>query len=645
MLFGVHMYKVSSSLLLRVVGSYRNAEDDEYRRYQNLLNFLTEGEAEGKESSPELKKIAADYEEEKKKLKKMEEERGERTRSVHEKGIAGLGKAFGRAFRDMLYDYMPGGYLRREEYVRKMSDDFYKMAYKRFNQELPKMISKKLKEKKVDINEGSIELDPETMNKIITDTIIYFSEHPEEIEKGLVNAYKSKDRGDKAAEGFFVPRIDEGTYNEMVRKSEGEVSEKVGDTDRGVLENLKDRDEVSWEWKGIDEHGILHFTLPELYGSREFTMKLPKDVQYIKPGTYTFNIKGVNPKRGAVVEFVEQSGIKSEDALEEIEESGLGIDQLRYFINNGILTRYNSYLRSQPVGKLVEEFIGEFNIGDHAIHSVQDIADLTKFGEIEDTTSKTRGEEKVKEKYEESKAERREKMDAMFNRWTSILAQYFLRIRERDGAEIAKAVSSKFPQEMATNTVAGIAATQPVIEMVLRYIMSPDMPLAGKGKADPWKHFVIDDFKKMAMEDPSVHKNFENLIRKKRKDVQPNLPVSDEEIKNLLKSVVDFPKIFTLLKDKIKKAIEESANDPALKTFFDRRRQFQAYIKNTLENETEAYMEAEHLNPEDAKDQKKIDRFMKDLVTRTVKQMTRQSSDERNLRMIRLLMPHLSILN
>lgn len=637
------MYKVSSSLLFRVLDIYRDAGDEEYRRYRGLLDFLL-----GDESVSERDKIAASYEDEKKKLDELKEtehilqkkkERG------HERGEGGIGSAFSSFFRDMMEEYLPGGYFTWNEYARKMSDDFYRMVYAMLNKLLPRLLSKKLREKKVSLPERSIGIDSEVMNKVITDLVLYFKDHPEEIKTALSRAYNSKDRGGKVAEGFFVPRIDEGTYNEMLSKSDGEITERVGDTDRRVLDNLKDRDEVTWEWKGIDENGILHFTFPELYGSRQFTIKLPSDIQYIKPGTYTFGIKGVNPKRGAIVQFKDQGGIKRERALEEVEESGLGSDELRYFINNGLINRYLTYLGSQPVGKLIEEYIGGFNIGDHLIHSVEDLADLKKYGDIEDLASKTRGEEKVKEKYEESRGSRKEKVDRMMERWTPVLSRYFLRIPERDGEEIAKSVSSKFPLivEKAKPGIKSIIQTQPVIEMILRYIMSPDMPIAGGGKADPWMHFVVDAFNKMAVSHPIVRKNFEKIVRQERKDEKPSAPVSEEEIQGVLSRAGNLRQLFVNTKKIIRDMVEDSRNDPALKTFFDRRRQFEGYIKNTLRRETEGFIEVEHLDPEKTEDKSKIDRFMKDLINKTVKQMTRQSSDEMDIQMIKLLMPRFSL--
>jgi hypothetical protein len=625
------MYGMNSDLICRVIGNYRFSNDDaDYRRYLQLEDLLGGGSPVGsvpvseemsREAFQEGEDPETDIELEKSKEKKL-------------KGGGGVSTGVSRMFRDILKPYTPGGYFTWEKYASDLAENFYRMAYAQFKDLLPKLISSKLKKFNVDRSEGSIETDPETINKVIMDSLVYLHDHPDMLKDGLVRAYRRREdeenRGVGIADAFFVPRISASALAERL-KVEPDYDAKEGDTDEEVLESLKDRGDVKWKWRGIDEYGVLRFTLPDLYGSREFTVKLPAEIQTIKPGTYTFRVKDVIDSRGAVLEFKEQHESISGNALENIEADGLGEDQLRKFINNGVINRYITFLRSQPAEKLAEDYLGAFTVGPNQISSADDLAELIKLEGGSEETSKGRGKERVKEKYQESVKRQQEKLQAMIQRWQRApeVAKHFMKVTEADGAQIARVVASKFPQisEKLIPSLASILATAPVVEMVLRYIMSPHMPLAGGGKSMPWVHFAWEAFQKMAIYDPKIRLSMETMVRNKRKDPTPGMPASDEEISTLLSTTS--PNVISArfgdLRDKISEIVTASRGAPELKKFFERREVFQSYIQNQLQGAVEQYMKDNELSLDSPEDMAKIEKFKDKYIKKAVDKMSKSA--------------------
>jgi hypothetical protein len=360
---------------------------------------------------------------------------------------------------------------------------------------------------------------------------------------------------------------------------------------------------------------------------------LPPEIQTIKPGMYTFKIKEVVEGRGAILEFKDQHEAISGNALSSIEEDGLGEDQLRKFINNGVIARYNNFLRSQPAEKLVEDFLGTFTVGPDQISDAEDLAELIKLEGGSEVTSKGRGKEKVKEKYQESVGRQREKLRAMMQRWERApeVAKHFMKVTEADGAQIARVVASQFPQSvMGVPSFAGIINTSPVVYMVLHHIMSPHMPLSGGGKSMPWVHFAWEDFQKMALKDPLVRGGMEKLVRYKRKDRAPDMSVSDGEISALLsgQGVSAVSKYFQRLRDNISKAITASKDAPELKKFFERRKVFQSYIQPQLRAAVEQYLKENDLSLDRPEDVAKVEKFKDKYIQKAVNRMSRSAGQD-----------------
>lgn len=626
------MYGRDSDLICRVISNYRDSSDEaDYRRYLLLADLLggpIEGSADRMSREADafqgVDPAETDIELERSKEKKL-------------KGGGGVSSGVSRMFMDILKPYVPGGYFTWEKYAKDLADKFYEMAYAQFQDLLPKLITSKLKTFNIDRSEGSIDMGPEAMNKVIMDSLVYLHENPDKLKDGLVRAYRRREdeenRGIGIADAFFVPRLSQAEIDERL-KTEPDYEGKVGDTDEEVLDNLKDRGEVTWKWRGINEYGVLTFTLPELYGSREFTVKLPPEIQTIKPGKYTFRVKDVVDGRGAVLEFKDQHESISGNALVKIEEDGLGEDQLRKFINNGILNRYITFLRSQPAEKLAEDYLGTFTVGSDRITGAEDLAELIKSEGGEEESSKGRGKEKVKEKYQESLTRQQEKLKAMVQRWQRApeVAKHFMKVSEADGAQIARMVASKFPafSEKGVPSLPSLLATAPVVEMILRYIMSPHMPLGGGGKSQPWVHFAWEAFQKMALTNPSIRQGVEAMIRGKRKDQAPDMPVSDEEVSGFLSAIPQntYSARFLELREKISKVITESRGAPELKKFFERREVFQSYIQNQLLDAVEQFVKENALSVDNPEDLAKIEKFRDKYIQRAVSKMSKSAMQD-----------------
>lgn len=266
------MAGIGSDLICRVIGNYRfSSEDADYLRYLKFEELL-DGSSLSPESSGSMEKLSFNEPSDKELDTELEKSKQKNLR-----GDQGISTGAARMFRDLIKYELPGGFFTWEDYAKDLSNNFYKMAYAQFKSLVPKLLSQKLKSFNIDRSEGTIEAEPEMMNKVIMDSLVYLHENPDILKDGLVNAFRDKagekNRGVGISDAFFVPRVDDNALAERIKEDGADAVDgvKVGDTDVGVLANLKDRGEVKWKWKGIDEYGILHFTLPDLYGSREFT--------------------------------------------------------------------------------------------------------------------------------------------------------------------------------------------------------------------------------------------------------------------------------------------------------------------------------------------------------------------------------------
>ena len=638
----IRMY---NEFLMRVA----TMEDEGYRRYRGLLDFVSESFDSGDKS---IEKSGAEEGEE----RTEERERGERQQERFV-GRRGMGEAFARWFRDMLEDYVPGGYtddpkatkgMYGSEGVRALTDDFYRLVYKGFSDLLPKMVSQKLKAEKVyDVGPGGIKFTSELINRVITDAVNYFHENPDEIKSGLIRAYtrKFKDEGDVESrdlgvgQAFFKPRVDQEYFKELQKKSEAtgeEVELQVGDVDSGVLKNLESvmetgTPEVRWRWRGIDENGMLHFTMPELYSGREFVLRLPSDIESIRPGTYPMRIRRVK-KNGAIVEFPEQRQEIYDRYMGQVRREGLGVDQLRSFINNGFINRYVSVLRAEPIEKLVEDFAGQVTIGGEQVGSVDDLKELGE-GDSGKDIPKARGSDKIEQRRQELQEEIDKKTEGIKRRWerAPALQKMYLSMSPAEGTRIADVVADQFPEESEKGTIGldSILSTRPVVHFIMRTIMDPTTPMGGGGRADPWITLTINHIRRSAVHDPVLLKQFTELMRvtrARREKKQPGTstektpvpaapapaspvtvqaveetPVSVADVQAFINSIPEniFRARFNELKKKIQDAMHKASADPALHKFFDRRRSFQDYIDRGIGRFVNDLLYLSELDPSD----------------------------------------------
>lgn len=652
------MMVITSRSFRSVIAQYQDFCDREaqkgrqdYERFISLEQFLTGGKAPAEGSSEKGAPVEATSGSITKRIESKEAGRAptkeEKKLEEHKQqrltGRRGLQKAFSRQFKDLLYDYMPGGYFTYNDYAKKAADDFYRRAYAGFKDLLPRLVVEKMREADVDVvDTGSIKVDPETVNEVITDAVLWLEENPDQLKKGLINAFsksaREQDRGVGLGEAFFSPRVDDKTFARM-KEEAAEEGESLGKkpVDERVLDQLEEGKEIKWKWEGIDENRRLEFSLPDLSGSRTFTIQIPENIKAksLRPGEYTFKVKS-KKKNGVVLEFAEhKEDIEKKDILEEIETDGLGPDQLVNFIYNGVVSAYKNFLRSQSTEKLLEDYLGHIKIKGT---EVEDISDLKK---LQEEGPKARGEEIKKERAKAQERER-EKIDRIIDAWTPVLAKYFLSLGE-DGAEkIADAVSRKFPDvPQGAVTFQAILGTRPMVKEILETIMDPTTPMGIGGKAEPWKILSKDKIIDLVDTDPDFKRVAAMYVMKKEPGKYEFAnEVPDEDIKAHLGSMTqaDWASAIQKFVPKIREMILSMKGHPALQRFFERRRTFRGYIEDRLSEHVETIIEEQDLDLTSKKDLKKIDDEIRKMVNKTVKLMQKSADDKLLRDVVQLMM-------
>jgi len=538
---------------IATIGAYQSfltrvaaLEDEGYKRYLGLMSFL------GESAEPPTEKTGADYSTPGPQT--YEEELGYR-QEQRSRGGLGISKGYAQWFRNLLSSYFPGGFFSDpkktggmfgSKEIYDMTGDFYEIAADDFESVLPKMMSQKInKDQGIDFKVSEIKFDRELIRTVVAKAIEYFNDHPEEIKKGLVRAYSGqfedetdeeetdKKKGSKlgVAQAFFRPRIDDARFEESLKKSDatGEEPEaRRGSVDRGVLDKLEKaltaEKPIKWRWVGVDGD-MLTFTLPELEGDRKFTIKLPRDIGGIRSGEYSMRVRRVSGS-GAIVEFVDQKRDIQRRYEGQVRSLGMGVDQLKKFIENGFVFRYRNVLFAKPLSELITEFSGQIVISGKRIGDVEDLATASESGE---DITEARGTEDTEEAREKLRREEEEKAKSVSRRWWSSpeLQKRFLSIEPSDSARIVKVVSDQYPVESDKNVISldSIIATRPVVNFVMQTILDPTTPM-GVANADPWMTITINHLRRDAVREPVLLRQFFELMevtqtRKEKKTTTP----------------------------------------------------------------------------------------------------------------------------
>jgi hypothetical protein len=613
-------------------------ERSDYERFKALEDFLTGGRASSEGASSVVSREAgrAPTKEE----KQLEEHKQQRL-----VGKGGIQEALADSFRDMLADYMPGGYFKYNDWAKKLSDEFYRRAYAMFKEILPRLIADKVREAGVKgIDAQSIKADPESIYEVTSEAMVWLQENPEKLKEGLTRAFKrSIDKGNRMgfAQAFFRPTVSDEKYKELLEEAgkKGETLRKRP-VDRQVLDMLEEGDEIKWKMVKKDE-GRVTFTLPRLFGDREFTIAVPPQIlsKSLRPGEYTFKVVD-KKKSGAVLEFTDQmKAIEEKGILGSIEAVGLGPDQLESFIYNGIVSSYKNFLRSQPTEKLLEDYIGQVSIEGVNINDFSDLKDFQeKYKEEEGERPKGRGGA-ITEKQQEAREYQRKKIERITETWTPVLKRYFLTLEENKANKIADAVARKFPENFSGKvTFQSVLTTAPVIRMILDIIMDPTTPMAAGGKAEPWRAITKDKFLDLIDTDPAVKRHAAMLVAKKNPEKYKY--VSDEDIRSYFDSLrdTDWTSALRFVVPKIRETMLSMKDHPVLREFFQRRKAFRGYIEKDLVDYVETVIEEQKLDLTDTKDLNKVHQAINDMVNRTLKRMKKTADDDLVRDIIRLAM-------
>jgi len=616
-MFNVGRMKIATiSLYKSFLSRCADEMEDNYWRYVSLMDFLGMPFESSKEKSFITKESAEGDKSDEERRKELEErKKSEESKIKSLVGIGRLGQEFSKRFIHEMEEYLPGGFFSKEQ-NRKIAENVYRMMYAQFQDILPKLIKTKLNELRgklegdIESIEGpikfsDIDFGPETMNKVITDAFFDVIEDPNKIVDGLVRVYKrfgKKDEGDDIvgmpiARGLFKPRYSATTFPERVEEgigsegggSSGVIRKKM---DHEVIDRLNGEEYVKWRWLGIDEDGFIHFSLPALYGDREFTIKKPDDIRPIHSGEYTFRILR-SDKNGVFVEFVEQKRAILRGDLLSIEGVGLTEEQLRQFIDNNIVNRYLSKLRAMPASKVIEEFTGK-------VITTPGVQELEE-GE---------GEETVEDRAESDASKTR----AIVDRWsrTPMLQAMHLQMDARDSSHISEAVSQQFPERSSKSKISlqSVLETQPVVRMVMDTIVFPRVVKKGERiKEESWRVTVVKKIQELALDNPIVRDQINFLIHKERVGTVPVVSggrseavipaYSDQDIIKYISKIN--PNNLKRLREEIKSKMLGLRGDPVLQKFFQRREQFEDYIDRFREDFVEKVIEVSQIADPDKK--------------------------------------------
>ncbi|MBD3260460.1 MAG: hypothetical protein GF334_02065 [Candidatus Altiarchaeales archaeon] len=651
-------YVVPSSLVLRTVSRYASGQHADHYRFVALADFL---------GIDLFGKTAAQI--------TPEEEQIEKSKERKHRGVdKALTQGFATAVQDMLEDYLPFMYFEDNPEAAKPLQDFYRNAYKAVSNRLPRQIAYALKDKGIeDLSGTSIQMDPETINRIVTDMLLYFRENPEKARDALVKAYSSRQRESDAdstkrgrgtegvGQAFFQPRMPREQYDAVREKALAEGEKPPQNIDRDLLDALQGRSEVKWEWKGIDENKRLHFTLPEIAGDeRVFRVDIPPEIQNIRPGTYTFELSDPT-KRGVTVTFKEQQEDIKSDAAKGLEETGIAADQLKR-LPDIMVDMYKSqvaypHMTDEAISKLIEDFGGQMQIRGKLVSDVEDMNELAS--DTEKKKKKERGGEKAREWTEKAHQERLQKVRQMTERWGPQLAQHFLKADKQQGGRLVHLISSKFPEQVQKGVPSFDATmqTRPIVEIVLRTIMDPDVMPAGGGKRQEWRHIAIDRIKQAAIQDATVRSFFERLGQIERLRAQgakaPEIkkmllqeglqggestgaaPLTDSELRTFMDSIPiqTWRKSFDRLNHAISDAMHGMKEEPEIARFFDRARTWRPYVQQQVEEQIAAQLEAqkipvektdEYLQSEEG--QKMLSKTKKNVEQQALKNLSKSAS-------------------
>lgn len=441
--------------------------------------------------------------------------------------------------------------------------NFASYMFKTIRQFLPKTLSKKVKE------EYGLDLPPETLNLnkgayrdiILIDLFEYLKENPEVIQKSMVKAHLSElSRIDKRsgspaketeeeesrrkydisetgfAESFFAPKADEMTLKKLDEEGNDISDLDPGAVDKYAVEILKEHEgkNIKWKFLGFDESRI-KFSLPDLFGKREFVVRMPFDVKQIrdpkaredikdafKEGMYTFRVRRVG-KKGAVLEFLEQAKLIEDRIAPEVKRIGLGKEEINKFFNI-IAKNYIDSIQSMPIEEIGEKFGKGLELRPGLVSGAGNLGELVEMGdkgELEKSREKSRGLEqtvRTKEKAEEEEFEKGRAHEQALSDLEGLQKLLAIETTPSVLRDITELIVDRLPSNIQPRGnkygLPSFFLSKPVSSYILNNIVfDKSTPVSGRSKDQPWFRLVTNWLYEKAHATPEVRKMASDYIR------------------------------------------------------------------------------------------------------------------------------------
>jgi hypothetical protein len=518
-------------------------------------------------------KFAAASSEEDKELDKLESQRAKK----NEQTESGLAKEEIEALNSWAQDIFTDLGVKTYGGASDEYKNFANYLYKHISMGLPKIFSEKVRKSYgLDLAPAHMRINPESYRDIILIEFFEFlSKNPDKVDDALVKARVSKDqiaRVDRRtgepvkenqeesskrrldseelgfAQSYFVPKADEITLKKLDAAGEDISDMEVGSVDTYALNVIGEHKDkyIKWKFKGFDDTRI-NFTMPELFGEREFTISLPQDVKMIrdpkaredikdafKDGTYNFKVKRVG-KKGAALQFVEQSDLIKKRILPTVKSQGLDKREINNFFN--IIA--NSYLYSikyMSTESLGEKFGKGLGLKPGLVSEANDLAELIEMGdkgkliELKDN-KKSRGLAETVERVEENKERAQEKNLAQEQALSGLPGLQRLLSQQggsQDFEEVIDGILDKLPKGIEPRGqgkygLVSFLLSKPVSSYILNNIVfKEDTPVSSRGKEQPWFRLVTHWLYTEAHTDPRIRKMLSELIAKQNESGTKN---------------------------------------------------------------------------------------------------------------------------
>jgi hypothetical protein len=474
----------SSRLKLAVVSLFKQAEDKDTRRFQNLAGFLGIPISKGKKSEAPVTSKEASFELEARAKGKVREELRD-------------------WFLQIMSDYLPIGYFdsskrdaieSRGKMYQYLPDDMFE----RMQRSLSLLLGTKARDSGYkELSPDDLVLDDEMVDSKIIDMLGFYQNNPPKLDAVITKSFapKKKETTDKrfepgTSEMWFTPTVSQGLYDNYVayieankakfaQKAQKEGKDPISTPeDLGIhlnkadphitkiLSELKnfnidihDKD-ISTDPKEKTPTVAITFSIPELaqsnkklYGDVLFTKKLPAAMGDMRANkTHPISVVHSGDK-GLGIRFEDKHKMWEENTAEAFKKIGF-IDNASYksFLTNLIAEFVKENLsREKNLDEIISDLGGSVAIRGKkdsegnavTISSAQDLEDVMGFGGKDITKSELKSKrktEQVKKRYKWHGDIIKSKLDSVAEVWGPRVQEYLFKLTPEDGKAMRESI-------------------------------------------------------------------------------------------------------------------------------------------------------------------------------------------------------------